>query len=265
MKARLLLIAVVAFAAMAFSGSVCAQVIDLHTFIEEIREGMQSENPESEYVRLFPEVKKIAGQGDAEAQMVLGAMYLAGIGTSQNYAEAFKWTKLSAGQGNCTAQCIIGMMYELGVGVSKNHFEALKWIKLSADQGEPSAKNLYEVLSSTVSAPSTPATSSSTRTSGTAAGSSTRTSGTTPPASERTSGTTAAPPASRASATGSSSSNTSGYSSYSSGGSSSYYSYKRPFNTLDEIHPVGISVGYVQKYWSFESESGPSGIQTEFL
>lgn len=298
MKARLLLIAVVAFAAMAFSGSVCAQELEhlQEEYVESWREKLLEIRDESVWIGLSPMIEKLAELGDAKEQYLLGMMCLTGIGTlqnyklalkwfalaagqgytaaqymmgemymcgfgiSQNYAEALKWYKLAADQGDVSSQYAIGCIYESGLGVDKNYSEALKWYKRAADQGDSKAKEGYDRLSSKVSALSAPATGSSARTSGTAAGSSTRTSGTTPPTSERTSGTTAASTASRASATGSSSSssNTSGYSSYSSGGSSSYYSYKRPFNTLDEIHPVGISVGYVQKYWSFESESGSS-------
>lgn len=309
MKARLLLIAVVAFAAMAFSGSVCAQTDEVMTessLVSYVRATLLADYSESELAGMFPKVKEEAEMGKSmKSESLLASMYLTGIGTSQNFDEAKHWYASARDGGDKFAMYIWGILSEYGLlGVSKNMItgalpmytgasrrgfapaqyrlaflehnsrdasrrtHAIYWMKQAAEQDYKDAKlkvvewtrEISEKPADKVSAPSAPATGSSTRTSGTAAGSSTRASGATPPTSERTSGTTAASTASRASATGSSSSssNTSGYSSYSSGGSSSYYSYKRPFNTLDEIHPVGISVGYVQKYWSFESESGSS-------
>jgi uncharacterized protein len=41
-------------------------------------------------------MRLLADQGDADAQYILGAMYLTGQGVTQNYAEAVKWVRKAA-------------------------------------------------------------------------------------------------------------------------------------------------------------------------
>ena len=47
----------------------------------------------------FEETKRLAEQGDADAQYNLGLMYYRGDGATQNYAEAVRWYRLAAEQG----------------------------------------------------------------------------------------------------------------------------------------------------------------------
>ena len=50
-----------------------------------------------------------AEQGDAAAQVNLGAMYNLGHGVPQDYKESVKWYRLAAEQGNAQAQTIWGL------------------------------------------------------------------------------------------------------------------------------------------------------------
>ena len=76
-----------------------------------------------------------AAQGDANAQNRLGVMYYEGYGVARNYQEALKWWRFAAAQGNALAQYSLGDMYYHGQGVTQDYQEALKWYRLAAAQG----------------------------------------------------------------------------------------------------------------------------------
>src|SRR5208282_724350 len=56
-------------------------------------------------------LRPLAGQGNADAQYDLGAMYRDGKGVPQDYAEAVKWWRKAADQGNAHAQGGLGGFY----------------------------------------------------------------------------------------------------------------------------------------------------------
>lgn len=122
MKARLLLIAVVAFAAMAFSGSVCAQTDEVMTessLVSYVRATLLADYSESELAGMFPKVKEEAEMG--KSGYLLASMYLTGIGTSQNFDEAKHWYASARDGGDKFAMYIWGILSEYGLlGVSKN-------------------------------------------------------------------------------------------------------------------------------------------------
>lgn len=76
-----------------------------------------------------------AEQGDAEAQTSLADMYHLGSVVPKDYAEAVKWYRLAAEQGHAGAQFVLGGMYEEGRGVPQDHAEAAKWYRLATEQG----------------------------------------------------------------------------------------------------------------------------------
>ena len=79
--------------------------------------------------------RQAAEQGHAEAQRDLGWMYRRGYGVPQDDREAAKWYRLAAEQGQWNAQLVLGLMYDRGQGVPQNHSEAAKWVRKSALQG----------------------------------------------------------------------------------------------------------------------------------
>jgi len=79
--------------------------------------------------------KKTAEQGNAEAQINLGIMYVEGLGVEQDDSKAVKWFRKSAEQGNAEAQGLLGTLYENGLGVPQDYTEALKWYRKAAEQG----------------------------------------------------------------------------------------------------------------------------------
>mgnify|MGYP003639806128 FL=1 len=65
----------------------------------------------------FNDTKKLAEQGDAEAQNNLGVMYNYGNGVPENYEAAVMWYTKAAEQGYDKAQYNLGLGYQDGTGV----------------------------------------------------------------------------------------------------------------------------------------------------
>ncbi len=94
---------------------------------------------QKDFAGAFKEFTSLADQGNADAQLFLGKMYLTGEGVLKDPDQAIKWFKASGEQGNADAQFFLGSIYLLP---HKNVAEGLKWLRLSADQGNQDAQLL---------------------------------------------------------------------------------------------------------------------------
>ena len=56
------------------------------------------------------------------------------------------FASLAAGQGDSEAQYIVGLLYYFGEGTTKNVSEAKKWLKKAAAQGNKDAKDFLKKL-----------------------------------------------------------------------------------------------------------------------
>ena len=92
-------------------------------------------------------LRRAAAQEIAIAQVMLGIMYLKGMGVSRDNAEGVKLIRRAAEQEVSFAQALLGAMYLDGVGVLRNNAEAVKWLRRAAEQGDPHAQtalgNIY--------------------------------------------------------------------------------------------------------------------------
>jgi len=96
-----------------------------------------------------PNLKKIvqrAEAGEADVQVILGSMYLRGIGVRQSDQEAVRWYLKAAEQGFSPAQNRLGEMYEEGQGVPKNRKVAKEWHKKACANGFQDGCNDYRKL-----------------------------------------------------------------------------------------------------------------------
>jgi uncharacterized protein len=94
---------------------------------------------QKDYAVAFKEFKPLAEQGNAEAQLFLGKMYMMGQGGLRDPDQAIKWLKTSAVQGNADAQFFLGSYYLLP---HRDIPEGVKWLRLSAEQGQQDAQLL---------------------------------------------------------------------------------------------------------------------------
>ena len=117
------------------------------------------------------ETRRLAEQGDAEAQSDLAYWYLRGEGVPLDYAEAVKWFSKAAEQGDwdaremllfefpqdyaqaamkwrreageqghAEAQYILATAYRTGSGVPEDYAEAARWYRRAAEQGHAVAQ-----------------------------------------------------------------------------------------------------------------------------
>ena len=89
----------------------------------------------SEFVKL----KRLAEQGNAEAQYKLGLTYDMGEEVDQDYKKAFELYEKSAQQGLASSQNKLGSMYRYGKGVEVNHAKATEWYWKAYEQGNEEA------------------------------------------------------------------------------------------------------------------------------
>ena len=100
------------------------------------------EGVEQDYRESVTWYRKAAAQGDATAQLNLGHCYEKGEGVEQDYREAAEWYRKAAGQGNADAQVALGSYYYAGEGVEQDYREAVTWYRKAADQGDVTAQTV---------------------------------------------------------------------------------------------------------------------------
>lgn len=93
----------------------------------------------------FGLIRKSAEQANADAQFHLANMYLYGYGVPKKETDpdlqAVQWFFKAALQGHADAQYNLGLMFLAGKGVQQSHEEGVKWITRAAEQGHPGAQS----------------------------------------------------------------------------------------------------------------------------
>ena len=74
-----------------------------------------------DYATALAGFQSYAEQGDADAQFMLGNMYVFGEGVPEDDVAAMQWYRMGAEQGNTDAQFMLGFMYVFGEGVPEDH------------------------------------------------------------------------------------------------------------------------------------------------
>ncbi len=94
---------------------------------------------QKDFAGAVKELTPLAEQGNADAQLLLGEMYMKGQGVLKDPGQAMKWFRASGEQSNANAQFFLGAMYLLP---GKDIIEGMKWLRLSAEQGQQDAQLL---------------------------------------------------------------------------------------------------------------------------
>jgi TPR repeat protein len=92
------------------------------------------------------ELRRLAQQGDSNAQTMLGMRYQNGDGVQRDDAEAVRWYRKAAQMGNASGQFNLGKMYQNGRGVAQDNGEAVHWYRKSADQGYSMGQNNLAIM-----------------------------------------------------------------------------------------------------------------------
>lgn len=94
------------------------------------------------------ELRKLADQGDADAQWQIGVRFHNGEGVPHDDAQAMRWFQRAAEQGHVTAQATLGAYYWAGRGVPQDLSQAYFWSALALAQGDENSKSRLEGLAS---------------------------------------------------------------------------------------------------------------------
>lgn len=81
-----------------------------------------------------------AEEGDVEAAVFLGNLYLYGRKMDPDYEAARKWLEIAAKDGRPDAMYNLGAMYDKAVGMPRDLTTAIKWFTLAADQRDAQAQ-----------------------------------------------------------------------------------------------------------------------------
>lgn len=84
--------------------------------------------------------RKAAEQGHAKAQYYLGYSYAYGRGVPEDKAEAVRWYQKAAQQGYARAQYRLGVCYEFGTGVAMDSAKAAALYRSAAEQNDADAQ-----------------------------------------------------------------------------------------------------------------------------
>ena len=94
----------------------------------------------------------LADEGDANAQVGLAGLYLAGNGVARDPSEAARLYRLAAEQGDSNGQLNLGRLYLNGVGVERDMVAAYAWLSLAARQGRRWAEEQRLMIEASLSA-----------------------------------------------------------------------------------------------------------------
>ena len=95
---------------------------------------VQTQNEHRPAAQALADLRARAEAGDAEAQFILGGIYVTGVGMPQDAAEAVAWYRRAAEQGDARAQYNLGGMYAEGLGVPPDAVEAHMWLTIAASR-----------------------------------------------------------------------------------------------------------------------------------
>jgi len=88
----------------------------------------------------------LAEQGDHDAQMKLGSIYMSGRGgVPRSYGEAAQWYRLAAEQGDVDAHAALGTIYMTGGDIPTDYQESALWLRRAAEGGADEAEVVHFV------------------------------------------------------------------------------------------------------------------------
>ncbi len=93
------------------------------------------------YIAAITLMRKLAEQGEVEAQLNLASFYMYGNGVEKNIEESIYWYEKAAEQGDVEAQRILGDLYFWAEEVKQDYEKAVYWLKKAAKQGDAFSQN----------------------------------------------------------------------------------------------------------------------------
>lgn len=85
-------------------------------------------------------LRPAADEGDTEAAMLLGTVYLYGNGIQPDYDAARRYLEMAAKDGRRDALYNLGSIHDKAIGVPRDTRQAIRWFSLAADQRDAQAQ-----------------------------------------------------------------------------------------------------------------------------
>ncbi len=87
-------------------------------------------------LKAYQTFTSLAQNGDIDAQVMLGSMYLDGVGVKIDHKKALFWLEKAAQNGDAEALYLLGFMYENGLGVESNDKLAAQYYEKASKAGD---------------------------------------------------------------------------------------------------------------------------------
>ena len=108
----------------------------------------QSGTDHSAQAKSLADLRKLADQGDADAQWQMGVTYHNGEELPHDDAQAMQWFLRAAEKGHVNAQATLGAYYWAGRGVPQDLSKAYFWSAIALAQGDENSKSRLQGLAS---------------------------------------------------------------------------------------------------------------------
>jgi TPR repeat protein len=103
---------------------------------------------EVDYAKAYQLTKLALDQGNPRAMLIMGNLYMKGMGVEKDYAQALKWYLEASQRGDTKAPRLIGIIYENGFGTKVDYKKAADYYRQATDlddvTGQCQLGSLYE-------------------------------------------------------------------------------------------------------------------------
>lgn len=99
-----------------------------------------------QWERAYQEFQRSAAEGNPDAQVNLGNLYLQGLGVEHSDLKAYDWYAKAARQGHAQALGKLAIMHYQGLGVAEDHAAAADWFRKAAEKGNADAAMILAEL-----------------------------------------------------------------------------------------------------------------------
>lgn len=96
--------------------------------------------------KAYQQFQRSAAEGNPDAQVNLGNLYLQGLGVERSDLKAYEWYAEAARQGHPQALGKLGIMHYQGLGVAEDHAAAADWFRKAAEKGNGDAAMILAEL-----------------------------------------------------------------------------------------------------------------------
>ena len=96
--------------------------------------------------KAFRQFQGSAAEGNPDAQVNLGNLYLQGLGVERSDPKAYAWYAKAARQGHPQALGKLAIMHYQGLGVAEDHAVAADWFRKAAEKGNADAAMILAEL-----------------------------------------------------------------------------------------------------------------------